>query len=116
MEKFKYFKLSFEKPHSEVKTFHQFCLAKNYYVKGYDAFYGYVCPRCWGNGWRDCKFCAGRGIIKDRGPIIEEYKVFRREYRKAKKLWEDLYEKWLAVIGKLSEEEIDLMEIFGLYK
>lgn len=116
MQKFKYFNISFNKPCSDVKSFHQFCVVKNYYYKGYTGTYGYVCPKCWGNGFRTCSFCLGRGKILDRGPVIEEYKRYRREYRKVKKLWEELYEKWLDVIGKLSEEDVELLEIFGLYK
>ena len=93
-----------------------FCQAKHYYYRGYNASYGYVCPICWGNGISQCKYCAGRGRIKDPKPVIEEYKRYRREYRKAKKLWEELYEKWLKVFGKLTEEDIELLEIFGLYR
>lgn len=116
MEKFKYFKLSFEEPHSDIRTFHQFCQSKNYYHKGYNSSYGYTCPVCWGNGVLQCKFCAGRGVIDDPKPIVEEYKRYRREYHKAKKLWKKLYDEWLKIIGILSEEDIELLRIFGLYK
>ena len=111
--KFKYFNIGYNKPHSNIKSFHQFCIAYSYYFKGYTDSYGYKCPNCFGNGHSLCKICKGSTKIFDRSPIIKQYITYRREFRAALEYWKYLREIWENTVDALSDEQQEALEIFG---
>jgi len=113
MGQFKYFRIGHDRPLSNIKNFHLFCIAYSYYYMGYRSTYGYRCPTCFGNGHEGCKVCQGSGKTQDRSSIIRKYIEYRREYRAAVKYWENLKSVWEDTVDRISLKEQEALEVFG---